>query len=78
MVNIVSSAIGVGIAAKQPKGRTISDYPLPKRLASTSSIRQGLTECNGLPHSAQRSRWESCATFWKPGELPFSARLVAL
>jgi hypothetical protein len=41
MVNIVSSAIGVGIAAKQPKGRTISDYPLPKRLASTSSIRQG-------------------------------------
>jgi hypothetical protein len=33
----------------------------PNGLPSTSSIRHGLTECSWPPHSAQRSRAESCA-----------------
>ena len=38
------------------------DYPLrPNGLPSTSSSRHGLTECRGPPHSAHRSRAESCA-----------------
>jgi hypothetical protein len=37
-------------------------HPLrPTGLPSKSSTRHGLTECSGPPHSAQRSRAESCA-----------------
>jgi hypothetical protein len=37
-------------------------YPLrPSGLPITLSTRHGFTECKGPPHSAQRSRAESCA-----------------
>ena len=40
----------------------LHSYPRhPSGLPSTSSIRHGLTDCTGPPHSAQRSRAESCA-----------------
>jgi hypothetical protein len=44
-------------------------HPLrPNGLPGTSSIRHGLTECNGPPHSAQRRRAESCAMVRPSGE----------
>ena len=43
-------------------GGLLLHHPLrPNGLPRTSSIRHGLTECSGPPHSAHRSRSDSCA-----------------